>query len=59
MSKKYSIRFTQKEIEFLMKITEEDNPVAASEKFIELLVEERVDPDKINVYVKKLMERVK
>ena len=42
-----------------MEMLEINNPQEAAEKFALLLVEERVDPTQLQMYLKKIMSKMK
>lgn len=50
------IRLSREEQVFLMKMIETDDPMMAVEKFAILMVEERVDPSDLEIYIKKIMK---
>lgn len=52
-----TVHFTRDQIEYIVKKTGCDDPNDAMETFIAIITEERVQHDKIHVYLKKLMER--
>ena len=51
------IYLTREEQVYLMQILEINSPEEALNKFIDILIEEKVDPTKTSVYLKKIMTR--
>lgn len=57
MSKQFSVKFTRKQVEYLMTKTGANDPDEAIELFMVIISEERIDPSQIPTYVKKLMDK--
>lgn len=58
MSKQsFSVQFTKKQVEYLMQKTGADSPDEAVEIFMVIISGENIDPTKIPIYVKKLMDK--
>jgi hypothetical protein len=52
-----NVRLTQKQIRFLLEWLEEEIPEKAAEKFMELMVLERVDPSEISFVLDKIIAK--
>lgn len=58
MSKQsFSIQFSKKQVEYIMHKTGDADPDAAIQTFMVIISEERIDPTKVHIYVKKLMDK--
>lgn len=58
MSKQsFSVQFTKKQVEYLMRKTGAEEPDEAIEIFMVIISNERIDPTKIPLYMKKLMDK--
>ena len=55
---KTSIRLNEKQLKFLMDMLEIDNPMAAAERFIEILLEEKLPPKDISPVINEIMRRM-
>lgn len=51
-----SIKLTEKQVEFLMCIFYTDDPNEAIDMFLEILIEENIDPMKMSAFIDKMME---
>lgn len=51
------IYLNRQQLEYLVRMTEMADPKDAIERFAVILLEERVDPAKMNQYIDKLMEK--
>ena len=56
-NKESSVKFTKKQIEYLMNKTGTDDPQEAVEIFIGIIKDEKMDPLKMPLYINKIMER--
>jgi predicted P-loop ATPase len=57
MDQRGYISLTKRQLEFLIGITEIKDPMAAVERFVDIMVEEGVDPVKIGQYINKILDR--
>jgi hypothetical protein len=55
MSKTHSVKFTKKQVEYLIERLGIDDPNEALDAFIRIMSEENIDPNKAPLYVDKLM----
>jgi hypothetical protein len=54
-----SKKLTGKQLLFLMGVTGIKNPDGAIDMFLRIMIEEGIDPEKIDIYVEKMMKREK
>jgi hypothetical protein len=52
-----TVHFTREQVEFLMRKTGADDPEEALEIFSVIIRSENIEPTKMPLYIKKLMER--
>lgn len=57
MTRNRSVNFTKKEIVYLISKTGAESPEEAMQIFVTAIESERIDPGKISLYIKKLMEK--
>lgn len=57
MNQRGQISLTKRQLEFVIRITEIKDPMAAVERFIDIMVEEGVDPTKMAQYINKILEK--
>lgn len=57
MSQTFSVKFTKKQIEYLMQKTGATTPDEAIETFMTIVSSEYIEPSKIASYIKKLMDK--
>lgn len=53
------VYFTKEEQLFLIYILEMEDPMAAAEKFISIMVEEKAKPEDSQMFLRKIMKRSK
>ena len=52
-----SVKFTKKQVDYLIQKTGANDPDEAIEIFMAIITGEQVDPSKTAIYVKKLMDK--
>ncbi len=53
-----NVRLTQKQIKFLIQWLEIEDPEQAATKFMEILVDERVEPSEIGFVINKIIAKI-